>query len=153
MCLLEPVYNKLERFALSISNSGADAKEIVQETLIASYQNFDSIKDEKAFLSFIFTIARRQKIKLYRRYSRETPVEPESFDYLIAPGSSPETAADISFLHTAITKLGENEREALVLKEFLGLTLKEIAVIQTTTIINIKLRIFRAKKKLEKLLK
>jgi RNA polymerase sigma-70 factor, ECF subfamily len=153
MVLLEPVYKKLERFALSISNSGDEAKEIVQETLLAAFQSFGSIKDEKAFLSFIFTIAKRQKVKIYRKYSREVASEPESFEYLISHETNPDDALDIIHIHEAMNKLNENEREALSMSEFLGFSHKEIAKIQNTTVMNIKVRVFRAKKKLVKLLK
>ncbi|MBI5323717.1 MAG: hypothetical protein HZB41_00270 [Ignavibacteriae bacterium] len=46
MELLNPVYKRLERFAMSIAQSTEDAKDIVSETVLIAYQSFDSLKNE-----------------------------------------------------------------------------------------------------------
>ena len=51
--LIESAYPRLDRFALSICNSRDEAKDVVGETVLIAFERFGSLKDEKAFLSFL----------------------------------------------------------------------------------------------------
>lgn len=148
--LFEPCRQQLKRFAYSISANSAQAEDIIADTIYYSYQNFEDLKSEKAFLSYLFTIARRVKNQLKineSKFARE--IEP---DDLISPELSPEEQYDVKLLHKAISKLKEKEKETIVMFCFSGLSIKEIAKIQDTTTYNVKIRIFRAKNSLKKLL-
>jgi RNA polymerase sigma-70 factor (ECF subfamily) len=152
MELLEPVHGRLERFAMSISSGYDEAKDIVSETILEAYQCFGSLKDEKAFLSFIFTIARRKKSRLARKNQRYVPFSNNNSCYLADSSISPENATDISLLHNAMNSLGEKEKEAISLFEIAGFSVKEIAGIQGSSVAAVKVRLFRARKRLSKLL-
>ncbi len=148
--LFEPCRLPLRKFAYSIASNSAQAEDIIADTIFYSYHNIKNLKSDKAFLSFLFTIARRVKNQLKineSKYNRD--IEP---DGLISDDLSPEEQFDVKLLHKAITKLKEKEKEAIVLFSFSGLSIKEIAIIQDTTTYNVKIRIFRAKKSLKKLL-
>ena len=148
--LYEPCRLPLKRFAYSIAGNSAQAEDIIADTIYYSYQNIDDLKNDKAFLSYLFTIARRVKNQLRineSKFNRE--IEP---DDLISPELSPEEQYDVKILNKAIAKLKEKEKEAIVLFSFSGLSIKEIAKIQDTTTYNVKIRIFRAKNSLKKLL-
>lgn len=148
MELLEPEYGKLERFALSITHSRDEAKDLVGATVLKAYEKFLMLKDDKAFLSFIFTIARHDKIDRYRKNSRMNITEPDAFDHFKSNNLSPDVLTDISLLHEAINELKDKYRDALVLFEFSGLSHKEISKVQNITIASVKVRIHRARKKL-----
>lgn len=148
--LYEPCRQPLKRFAYSIAANSAQAEDIIADTIYYGFQNIKDLKSDKAFLSFLFTIARRVKNQLRineSKFNRE--IEP---DDLISPELSPEDQYDAKLLHKAITKLKEKEKEAIVMFSFSGLSIKEIAKIQDTTTYNVKIRIFRAKNSLKKLL-
>jgi RNA polymerase sigma-70 factor, ECF subfamily len=148
--LYEPCRQPLKRFAYSIAANSAQAEDIIADTIYYGFQNIKDLKSDKAFLSFLFTIARRVKNQLRineSKFNRE--IEP---DDLISPELSPEEQYDVKLLHKAISKLKEKEKEAIVMFSFSGLSIKEIAKIQDTTTYNVKIRIFRAKNSLKKLL-
>lgn len=148
--LYEPCRQPLKRFAYSIAANSAQAEDIIADTIYYSFQNIKDLKSDKAFLSFLFTIARRVKNQFRineSKFNRE--IEP---DDLISPELSPEEQYDVKLLHEAISKLKEKEKEAIVMFSFSGLSIKEIAKIQDTTTYNVKIRIFRAKNSLKKLL-
>jgi RNA polymerase sigma-70 factor (ECF subfamily) len=148
--LYEPCRQPLKRFAYSIAANSAQAEDIIADTIYYGFQNINDLKSDKAFLSFLFTIARRVKNQFRINESKfDREIEP---DDLISPELSPEEQYDVKLLHKAISKLKEKEKEAIVMFSFSGLSIKEIAKIQDTTTYNVKIRIFRAKNSLKKLL-
>lgn len=151
MELLNPLYKRLERFAMSIAHSTDEAKDIVSETVLTAFENFETLKEEKAFLSFLFTIAYREKIKYDKMY-KHSSFDSSLIDELIDHKPSPEDLTDVRLLYDAIDKLSTKTKDAVILAEIVGLSHKEIAKIQTTSTAVIKVRIYRAKKKLASLL-
>lgn len=150
MKLLKPVYPRLERFALTLTRNRDDAKDIVGETVLKAFEGFEMVRDEKAFLSYVFTICSR--VAQSGRYKKRVLATEEQVEELFRNYTSPETAADIALLYEAMDKLPSEAREALVLSEISGLSHKEVQELQGGSISSIKVRIFRAKKKLAELL-
>ncbi len=146
--LLEPVYRKLERFALAISRDEHQAKDIVSETVLTAHAGFSKLRNKQAFLSFLFTIARRAVVNEFRKN------RPDRFDYEIEPDNFakdsmlPDVRTDITLLREAINKLKTKDREAIVLYEISGFSVKELADIQNCSLTAAKVRLFRARKKL-----
>ncbi len=150
--LLMPVYWSLERYALTIANDYDGAKDIVSETVLDALEGFEKLRNKQAFLSYLFTIAKRKQIDYYHKNSRMNTIPQEIADSFPSSGRNPEDHTDAQFLREALTKLDEDSREALILFEFSGFKQKEIAEMQNTTIANVKVRIHRAKKRLGELL-
>ena len=148
--LFEPCKIPLKRFAYSISYGSQQAEEIIADTMFYAYQNIDKLSSDKAFLSYLFTIARRVKSKIIKANSENN--HNFDLDEFVSKELTPDERCDTILLYEAITKLKEEQKEALILNEFSGLTAKEISRIQNTTVYNVKIRIFRAKKLLKKLL-
>ena len=150
--IIELYYPRLERYALSVCKSRDEAKDVVSETILIAFERFESLKDEKAFLSFLFTIASRVRIALYRKNYRYELTEPDKFDYMKCDLQSPEDFTDVKFLYQALDKLNEKAKEAIVLYDIIGLKYKEICKVQNASLPTVKLRIHRARKKLALLL-
>lgn len=153
MALVEPVYDKLERFCRAITRNSDEAKDILGETLLQAYQGFDSVRHNTAFLSFLFTIASRIHKKRTRRaiFQRER-------DHIIhygtaTQGQAPDIAADIALLYDAIRRLPDKQREAIIMFELQDLPLEEIRRVQGGTISAIKVRLLRARRKLAAMLR
>lgn len=150
MALLKPVYPRLERFALTVTRNRDDAKDIVGETVLKAFEGFDMIREEKAFLSYLFTICSR--VAQSSRYAKRTIADAEQVEELFRNYTSPETATDIAILYQALDKLSPDAKEAIILCEISGLSHKEVQEIQGGSLSSIKVRIFRAKKTLAELL-
>ena len=153
MELLNPVYERLERFALSMTRNRDDAKDIVGETILKALAQFDSLRNEQAFLSFLFTIASRIFYRELKRRDKYQIVGTQDIDELFGDRLSPEDQSDLSLLFEAAEFLPVKHKEALFLYYLTGFSQKEIAEIQKTTATNVKLRIFRARRKLRNDLK
>lgn len=152
MELLEPVYNRLERFVLAMTRNRDVAKDIIHETVAIAWQQFGSLRHKKAFLSYLFTIATRTHAQYIRQQQRAVPADDNFWEYMSSPDASPEAVADYRALYDAIDQLPEQQREAIMLFELLGFSLKEVQQVQGGTLISVKVRLSRARKKLAQLL-
>lgn len=152
LSLFNPVYDNIWRFCLALSRDRERAEDLLSETLLIAFEKFDSIKNKEAFLSFMFTIASRLNSKNYKKNRLFEAFEPDRIDELYSREISPEDRTDLRFLHEALEKLPDKQRETVILFEIIGLSRKEIADVHNTTVANVKIRLFRARKKLKRLL-
>src|SRR5687768_5376365 len=117
MELFDPVHDRLERFARALTRDREMARELVAETVLIAYENFDSLRHPEAFLSFLFTIARRAFQKQSRKDSRSEPLADAHVNTMHDPRMQPDLHADISAVYAALEKLPQTQREAVVLFE------------------------------------
>jgi RNA polymerase sigma-70 factor (ECF subfamily) len=153
MRLYTPVEGNLSAFCFAKTHNRDEAAELVSETILAAYENLHTLKNETAFLSFLFSIASNIIKAKFNNKKRFVVSDPEVFDLMYSNTTQPDLLTDIKILYEALDKLPENQKEAIYLFDIMGISQKEIAVIQNTTVINIKLRIHRGKKRLSEILK
>ncbi len=148
----EPVRERLYRFARALSKNDELARDIVSDTLLQAYENFDNLKEKKAFLSFVFTIASRT----YKRYNwRRRIFGDYDSDYAennFISNDKPDANYDIQMLYEALDKLNAKTKEAVILFEISGFSIKEISNLQKCTESAVKSRLKRGREKLEILL-
>ena len=80
------------------------------------------------------------------------PLDDLALEMMSSNHIQPDDALDIKMLYSALDKLKPEFREAIILKDIMGLDRKEIAEIQSTSVANVKIRLYRGKNALEKLL-
>lgn len=148
--LFQPLQSRLERYALTLVRDRDEAKDIVGETVLKAFEHFDELREPQAFLSYLFTIATR--VMQERKFRRADRMSDEQIEDLFDNHTRPDTAFDIALLYEALDKLPEDMRTTVILSEITGLTHKEIQQIHGGSISAIKVRIFRAKRRLAKLL-
>ena len=104
----QPLHNNLARFVQSMVWNKEDVKDVISETLLKTYENFNSIKSKEALLSYMFTIATRiiYKNASQRKFSNEVP------DNLVDHASNVETRTELKEMYRAINELPEKSREA-----------------------------------------
>lgn len=152
MALFDPVHDRLEHFALALTRNGETARDVVGETVLIAFERFESLRHPEAFLSFLFTIARRVYQQRMRSGARTEPLEEAHWNALHDPRMAPDVSADIRAVYDALARLPEAQREAVTLFEILGLSLREIHEIQGGTLVAVKVRISRGRKRLARLL-
>lgn len=143
---------KLERFALAMTMNRDEAKDVVGETLMIAYESLESLKADKAFLSFLFTIASRVYSKRQKSFFKFKIKETQDVDKLYCNSLSPEVATDVGILYKALEKLPAKQKEALILYEIMGVPIKEICEIQDSKISSVKMRLVRGRQKLAEIL-
>ncbi len=152
LSVYEPQAEKLERFCLNLCRNREDAKELIAETISVAYHGFESLKDKKSFLSFLFTIAHRLFFQGKKKYRRNEYRDSCELVDILSSDISPEDQYDIKVLYEALDSLDEKQREAVILAEIFGFPHSDIAKVQSTSVANIKIRVHRGKNKLKKIL-
>jgi RNA polymerase sigma-70 factor, ECF subfamily len=143
--LLEPVHDRLWRFALAMTRNRDDANDLMSDTILATYERFHTIRDPQAFTSFLFTVATRLHRHKERRARWFGNFDREEANEIAASDGSPEVSMDIRIMREAIASLPVKQSEAVMLFEISGFSLEEIRAIQGGTLSGVKSRLRRGR--------
>jgi RNA polymerase sigma-70 factor (ECF subfamily) len=130
-----------------------DARDVCQETFLRAYRAINGFKGQAKFSSWLYRIALNLCRDWMRRQRRQPTVQPPE-DVDIAdlaaergPSESIETLVGRRQLGRAVAaamaRLPEEQRTAIVLKEYHGLTFQEIAEMQGVPLSTVKTRLYQ----------
>ncbi|MDP4200126.1 MAG: RNA polymerase sigma factor [Bacteroidota bacterium] len=147
--LVDRERHSLWQLARGLARSYDEACDLMSDTWVAAYRSFPNLRDPSAFHAFVSTIA----VRLHRRRRWRGRL----FVPLSEAGEAPyeltsESAYDLAVLIAALNRLPLREREALVLFELSGLSLKEIQTIQGISLSGVKSRLARARRSIKTML-
>jgi RNA polymerase sigma-70 factor (ECF subfamily) len=153
--LLELHQRRVFRFGLKMCGGEEDAKDVLQETLIAAARGIRDFRGASSVSTWLYAIARSFCIK-GRRTSKFAPAQVESLtgvsrqahDVPDERRGPEETAAGEqvkSALQDAISSLDPMYREVLVLRDVEGLSAAEVAEITKLSVDAVKSRLHRAR--------
>jgi len=138
------------RFAWRMSGSEGLAEDVTQEVFLALLvqpQRFDPARGP--LRSFLLGIARNQALKKWREQHRWIDLDSEDLE---APPVSIESLDASEAVGAAVRALPVRQREALILAEYEGLSLEEIARTLDAEIGTVKSRLHRARENLRRVL-
>jgi RNA polymerase sigma-70 factor (ECF subfamily) len=150
--LLERYQGRVFRFGLHMCGDTEDARDILQETLLAAARALGEFRGDSSISTWLYTIARSFCLKK-RRLSKFAPVEQISLDRaaggLVSPAPGPEELAardeTKQALVEALEALDAPLREVMILRDIEGLTAPEVAEITGASVDAIKSRLHRAR--------
>jgi RNA polymerase sigma-70 factor (ECF subfamily) len=151
MALFQPAQPRLQRFVHAMTRDAELTKDIVGETILIAFQRFETLRHQEAFLGFLFTIAAR----VARRHAparNATALDEAEVENILDPTTPADVAADIDRLQSALQQLPEKQREAVLLFEIAGFSTAEVRDIQGGTLVAVRVRLARARKRLATLL-
>jgi RNA polymerase sigma-70 factor (ECF subfamily) len=130
-----------------------DARDVCQETFLRAYRALHGFRGQAKFSSWLYRIA-LNLCRDWMRRERRTPVvqTPEDVDLMeLAAAREPSESIedrvarnDLSRLvERAMTLLPEEQRTAIVLKEYHGLTFQEIADLVGCPLSTVKTRLYQ----------
>jgi RNA polymerase sigma-70 factor, ECF subfamily len=147
------LYNKyklpLFTFCLKMVNNHDQASDIVQEIFIKVYEKYNKINNPDSFKSWIFTIARNDCYSALRKNKKLTNIS--SAEEIIGqeqPGNEYEKKENIAILTDSLNKLKYEDREIIVMKEYLNYSYQEISEILNLSNGAVKSRLFKARQRL-----
>ena len=149
--LVEAYSARLYTYTYWLSADKTTAEDLVQETFMRAWKALDSLKDEAAARSWLFTILQRENARRFDRVNPPT-VDIHALEPAAPLEDRPENNMERDAIHQAIMKLKPEYREALVMQILAGFSYDEIAKalgVEQTTVVN---RLYRAKRKLSDLL-
>jgi RNA polymerase sigma-70 factor (ECF subfamily) len=144
-----PIY----ALAYRVIGRDEDARDVCQETFLRAFRALPGFKGQAKFSSWLYRIAlnlcrdwiRRQKrtpviampegVDVVELAAEQGPVE--SIEDLVARKELSDTVA------IAMRELPEEQRTAIILKEFHGLTFQEIADLQNCPLSTVKTRLYQ----------
>jgi RNA polymerase sigma-70 factor (ECF subfamily) len=147
--LIEKERHAMWRLCRALTHSYDEAYDLMSDTVLAAYKSFPSLRDKAAFRWFLSTIAVR--IQRRRRWRGRLFVSIENASEASYEMTA-ESSYDLDQLVAALDLLPHREREAIVLFELSGLSIKEIQHIQGGTVSGVKSRMSRARIKLKETL-
>ena len=129
--LLSAVAPAVHRFGLRMCRNGADADDVLQDTLATITQELGGFAGRASFTSWAFALARSACARRRRGMKNQPPVADPHPDAHIDEAPSPETCASDRELAEVVVRaldgLAEDHREVLVLRDVEELSAREAA--------------------------
>ena len=158
---IEQYGNATYTFAFRLTHNEADARDLTQEAFLRVYRAWQSFKPGTSFLSWIYRIVTNlHRDELRRRKGRYLEEIPEDYDTQFFGGERPlavtpiDEYVDSQFsepLAKALDKLGEEQRQIVMLADVEGFSYQEIAGIVGCSVGTVRSRLHRARGSLRKL--
>jgi RNA polymerase sigma-70 factor (ECF subfamily) len=140
--------DNLFRFALKMLNDKDLAQDVVQSSFEKLWLKKDTINEQKA-KSYLFTTAHHLIIDYFRK---NKPSYTDN-DQIFQSQSYQPIAHDVKeILDKALEQLPEIQKTVILLRDYEGYSYKEIAEITALTEEQVKVYIFRGRKKLKSIL-
>jgi RNA polymerase sigma-70 factor (ECF subfamily) len=142
-----PVLN----FIFRMLNNAEDADDVAQDVFVRVYQNLDIYRPETKFSTWLFALARNAAIDRIRWRGRHQTESIESAPEIIASSGTAEEvhAHEVGDqIAAAVAKLPEDQKTAIVLSEYHGMSYAEIAGVMHCSEKSVESRLYRAKQTL-----
>jgi RNA polymerase sigma-70 factor, ECF subfamily len=154
---------KIYSFAWRMLGNREDAQDAVQETFLSVFKSIRNLRDPALFSSWLYRIAlnhcRSQRRSRSSDLSLSEQIFESSGDEEGFSASSPEAPRGgdaletIDIIRKALTGLSEDHRTAIVLKEYVGLSLEEIASVMECPLSTAKSRVYHGLRDVQRNLK
>jgi len=153
-CLVDNYKDMVFTLALKIVRNREDAEEVAQDSFVKAFQKLETFKGESKFSTWLYTIVYRTAITKTRKKIVETTdvneyvIDNHSVDFSIAQLDLIKSEEQRKYVKMAIDALPELDALLITLFYINENTFDEIVEITGLTMTNVKVRLFRARKKI-----
>jgi len=152
LTLYKPIHDRFERFCRARVYGDMEYQDLMNETLLIAYQKLESLRSEKNFLSFLFSISVRVLSNSNKKKKPQRLPKEQNAQAFLDPSSKTDINTEITLLHEALAMLPDTQREAIILFEISGFSIKEITAIQNASLSAVKQRLKRGRERLIEIL-
>lgn len=150
---LERYSNSIYSLIVRIIPTKEDAEELTQDTFLKAFKKLDSFKGNCSFSTWLFRIAYNTAISATRKRKMIFPVIDENqleniVDELVETIFDNEKENLLQRLETAINKLNTEEKALITLYYMEEKPITELAMVVELSPENVKVKLFRIRKKL-----
>jgi len=125
-----------------------DALDLAGESLLIAFGNLEKLRKQDSFKSYLYGIARRLQLHYYRRIRFQGVFDQSLAEMLVDKNSLPDSDYDAKVIYSLLDRLPPKQREAFLLFEISGFSLKEIHELQGGTLSGVKKRLQRGREQL-----
>ncbi len=137
-------------YCLKVVGNYELAEDFFQDVFVKFYQKFDPSSKTVNVPGYLITLARNALLN-YKR-DKKSSIDIDDISVAAEPELSYEKRELLNLIDAALELLDFEYKEAFVLREYDGLSYKDIAEITGTSLSNAKSRVFRAKQKIKEIL-
>ena len=154
---------KIYNLAWHMLGNREDAQDIVQETFLSVFKSIRNLREPGSFATWLYKItlnhcrARRKSrssiLLAQDPISDRTDDETEPLNDMPAPGNGSDSLEARDIIRKALADLSEDHRTAIVLKEYVGLSLEELANVMSCPLSTAKSRLYHGLRDVQRNLK
>ncbi|WP_425051249.1 RNA polymerase sigma factor [Psychromarinibacter sp. S121] len=142
----------MRAFAVSLTRDSASADDLVQDTIVKAWKNFDKFKEGTNLRAWLFTILRNTFYSNLRKSKREVSDSDGAMAATLSEKPQHDGRLAMADFEKVFTRLPVEQREALILVGASGMSYEEAAETCEVAIGTIKSRVNRGRAKLVELL-
>jgi len=157
--LVERYKQMVFTLAIRMLKNREGAEEISQDVFVKAYQNLSKFKGESKFSTWLYKITYYASLDAIKKNKRQITsddidnVKEVNLDSMESALHYLENKERTAIINEALYKLKEEDRVLLTLFYFEEISIKEISKIMDLTDDNVKVKLFRSRKKLANILK
>lgn len=154
---------KVFNLAWKFLGNREDAQDVVQETFLSVFQSLQTLRDHKSFPTWLYRIALNHCRARWRSRTLDVSLDDplpgnagERSEFTPAKAlkhRSTDPLETIDLIRKSLAGLSDEHRTAIVLKEYLGLNLEEIARVMDCPLSTAKSRLYHGLREVQKNLK
>jgi RNA polymerase sigma-70 factor (ECF subfamily) len=142
--------NKIYTYCRKVLYANDISEDIFQDIFIKFYESVQKVDEMSNVQGYLIRIARNLCLnEKSRRNIVKVEFDESKFVYNEQSMENNEIA---DILHTSLDALSEENREVIVMKEFMDMSYKDIAIALNLSVSVVRIRIFRGKKKLREIM-
>ena len=152
--LINKYKNMAYTVAIKIVKNAEDAEEVAQDSFLKAFQKLDTFKGESKFSTWLYSIVYRNSISKIRKKNISTTnidsfvIENHTIDFEFPQIEAIKNGEQKKYVKEAINNLSEIDALLITLFYLNENSVEEIEKITSLTKTNIKVKLFRARKKL-----
>jgi len=132
---------RIYNYLLRLVGNREDAMDLSQDVFLKAYQSLQKLEDASRFAPWLFRIAHNEAYSLLRKPKTEQELGERGERAVWGRMLPMETSLAVE---RALSKLTEDQREAVLLKVYQGFKFEEIAEVLDTPVSTIKSRVYTA---------
>lgn len=146
--LVRRYQRRIYQLALRMTASTGDADDITQEVFLTAWRRLPEIRQEAAFVGWLYRTATNRCLNLLRRRRPTAELDETTMAEVSGrqdPQRSTEASEQLTALSAALTRLAPQQRAVWLLREAHGRSYEEIASLLDTTPHAVRGRLARAR--------
>lgn len=158
-------HGRIRGYILTMVHDPTEADDLTQEVFLRAHRGLDSVRDLDALTSWLYRIATHVCYDRYRKSSRVPRLDPLDVTGSDEPSREGERPGEVSLdkvieraemsscVRNYLDELSDDYRHVIILHDLDGLTNPEIAEMLGVSVDAVKIRVHRARRKLQAALK